>query len=138
MLENTEESEQPINKARRYAAPLSPHLGIYKPQLTSVLSILHRITGVSLVVGSLLLCYWLVSLSSGQASFETAHGFVQSWFGQILLFLWTFALSYHLLNGIRHLCWDIGIGLSLKNTYMSGWIVIAASSLLTLSIWLVN
>ncbi len=112
--------------------PLSPHLQIYKPQLTSVLSILHRITGVALSVGTILLVYWLVAAASGPGAFATAAGFIGSWLGLLLLFGWTFALFFHLANGIRHLFWDAGIGFELKTVYASGWTVVAVATALTL------
>ncbi|MEX2454705.1 MAG: succinate dehydrogenase, cytochrome b556 subunit [Rhodospirillaceae bacterium] len=115
--------------------PLSPHLQIYKPQLTSVMSILHRATGVSLAVGTLLLVWWIVAAASGPDAFETAQGFIGSWFGQLLLLGWSFALFYHLCNGIRHLLWDAGKGIELEAAYASGRIVIAAAILLTIGVW---
>ncbi|HVM80723.1 MAG TPA: succinate dehydrogenase, cytochrome b556 subunit [Stellaceae bacterium] len=115
--------------------PLSPHLQIYRPQLTSVLSILHRITGVALAVGTLLLAWWLVALASGEDAFNAAQGFVGSWLGKLLLLGWSFAVFYHLANGIRHLFWDAGYGFEIKTTYASGWTVVAASTLLTVLAW---
>ncbi|HEY8014799.1 MAG: succinate dehydrogenase, cytochrome b556 subunit [Dongiales bacterium] len=112
--------------------PLSPHLQIYKPQLTSVLSILHRITGVALSVGTILLVYWLIAAASGPGAFATAAGLIGSWFGRLLLLGWTFALFFHLCNGIRHLFWDAGIGFELKTVYASGWTVVAAATVLTI------
>jgi len=113
--------------------PVSPHLQIYKPQLTSVLSILHRATGVALSVGTLLLIYWLIAAASGPDAFTTAQGVVGSWLGRLLLFGWTFALFFHLTNGIRHLCWDAGWGFELKTVYATGWIAVGAAAILTLA-----
>ena len=112
--------------------PLSPHLSIYKPQLTSVLSISHRLTGVVLSVGTVLLVWWLVAAASGERAFAAAQGFWGSWIGLLLLFGWTFSLFFHLCNGIRHLLWDAGWGFDLRQTYISGWTVVAASGALTL------
>jgi succinate dehydrogenase / fumarate reductase, cytochrome b subunit len=112
--------------------PLSPHLQVYRPQLTSVLSILHRITGVALAVGTILLVYWLIAAASGPEAFATANAIIGSWIGLILLFGWTFALFFHLANGIRHLFWDAGLGFELKAVYASGWTVVAAATALTL------
>lgn len=112
--------------------PLSPHLQIYKPQLTSVLSIAHRGTGVFLVFGTLFLVYWLIALAAGPEAYASAQALFGSVVGQILLFLWVFALFYHLCNGIRHLFWDMGLGFELKTVYTSGIAVIVASLLLTL------
>ena len=115
--------------------PLSPHLQIYRPQITSVLSISHRATGLALAVGTLLLVWWLVALASGPQAFATAQGFVGSWLGRLLLLGWTFSLFFHLANGIRHLFWDGGYGYELKTTYASGWTVVIASVVLTLLAW---
>ena len=111
--------------------PLSPHLQIYKPQLTSVLSIMHRFTGVILSLGIPMLSLWLLSLSLGQAAYGCFESFLTSWFGRLLLFGWTFSFFYHLSNGVRHLVWDFGKGYSLKSTYRSGWIVLCISTILT-------
>jgi len=115
--------------------PLSPHLQIYRRQITSVLSISHRATGVALSVGTLLLVWWLVALASGPAAFAAAQGFIGSWLGRLLLLGWTFSLFFHLANGIRHLFWDAGYGYELKTTYASGWTVVVASVVLTVLAW---
>ena len=112
--------------------PISPHLQVYRPQLTSVLSILHRITGVALAVGTILLVYWLIAAASGPEAFASAEALVGSWLGRILLFGWTFALYFHLTNGIRHLFWDAGFGFELKTVYASGWTAVALAVALTL------
>src|SRR5689334_21637940 len=93
--------------------PLSPHLQIYRHQLTSVLSILHRITGVALAVGTILLVYCLIAAASGPEAFVVATSIIGSWIGLILLFGWTFALFFHLANGLRHLFWDARLGFEL-------------------------
>ena len=116
--------------------PISPHLQVYKPQLTSVLSILHRITGVGLGAGTLLLAWWLVAAAYGPDQFETAQAFIAWWFGRLLLFGFTFSLFYHLCNGIRHLFWDAGWGFELKTVYTSGWLVVIASLGLTAVSWI--
>ena len=118
--------------------PLSPHLQVYRPQLTSVLSIMHRLSGVALGVGTLLLVYWLAAAAAGPAAFESAQSFVGSFFGRLLLFGWTVALYYHLCNGIRHLVWDIGVGFELDDVYRSGWTVVVATALLSLLTWIVG
>lgn len=118
--------------------PLSPHLQIYRPQLTSVLSILHRLTGIALAAGTLLLVWWLVAVAAGPAAFETVQGFIGSWFGRALLLGWSYALFYHLVNGIRHLAWDAGWGFELKTVYLTGWTVIWASVALTLLAWILG
>jgi succinate dehydrogenase / fumarate reductase cytochrome b subunit len=116
--------------------PLSPHLQVYRPQLTSVLSILHRITGAALSIGTVLLVYWLVAAASGPEAYEHAQTVLGSMLGQLLLFLWTWALFYHLFNGIRHLFWDAGYGFEMEQVYKSGKVVVWASVILTFLCWL--
>jgi succinate dehydrogenase / fumarate reductase cytochrome b subunit len=118
--------------------PLSPHLQVYRPQLTSVLSILHRITGVALLVGTLLLIYWLAAAAAGPEAFETARAVIGSVLGRLFLFGWTVALFYHLCNGIRHLFWDAGYGFELEAAYRSGWLVVGASAVLSLASWVLG
>ena len=115
--------------------PLSPHIQIYQWQLTMVLSITHRITGVALALGTLALVYWLVAAADGPEAFATAQTLAGSWLGRILLFGWTLALFYHLTNGIRHLFWDVGLGFELPSVYRSGWLVVAATLVLSLGCW---
>jgi len=115
--------------------PLSPHLGIYRWQITMTMSILHRATGVALAVGSILLVWWLVAADMGPDAFERVHGILSSIVGQILLIGWTFSLFYHLCNGVRHLCWDAGWGFQIKTVYITGyavWVVALALTLGTL------
>ena len=112
--------------------PLSPHLQIYKPQLTSVLSITHRITGVVLSILSLFIPLTLVSVALGVGYFNILKVFLANIFIQLLIAASIFVLAYHLLNGIRHLFWDYGLGLSMKDTYISGYLVLIVSVLLTL------
>lgn len=120
------------------ARPLSPHLQIYRPQITSVLSFGHRLTGLALAVGTLLLVWWLVALARGPEAFAAAQSFVGSWFGRLLLLGWTFSLFFHLANGLRHLCWDAGYGFEIKTATVSGWVVVAASVALTVIAWIVG
>ncbi len=115
--------------------PLSPHLQVYRPQLTSTLSILHRLTGVALAFGTLLLIYWLVAAASGPEAYQAAQGLIGSFLGRLFLFGWTFALFYHFCNGIRHLVWDAGYGFELPEVYRSGWIMVGSSVVLTLATW---
>ncbi|KKJ76965.1 succinate dehydrogenase [Kiloniella litopenaei] len=115
--------------------PLSPHLQVYRPQLTSVLSILFRIMGVATSVGSIVLIWWLAAAASGVEYFELVQSFLGSWFGRLLLFGWTFALVFHLCNGIRHLFWDAGKGLELETAYASGKAVIVFTVIITLGLW---
>ena len=115
--------------------PLSPHLQIYRPQWTMVLSMLHRITGVGLGLGALLLAWWLVAAASGPEAFSAAQAVMRSIPGRCVLLGLTFSLFYHLSNGIRHLFWDVGIGFELKAARASGWFVLALAVVLTLASW---
>lgn len=126
----------PTTEAR--ARPLSPHLGIYRWQWTMALSILHRVTGIVLAVGTLLLVYWLWAAASGQATYFRANVVVGSWFGRLLLFGWTAALFYHLFNGIRHLAWDSGKGFELRTARLSGMLVLLATVAATALAWIVG
>lgn len=115
--------------------PLSPHLQIYQPQLTSLMSILHRFTGVFLSLGSVILAYWLIAAASGAESYQQAQDLLTSWLGLVFLFGWSFALFYHLCNGIRHLFWDIGLGMDIRMIYLSGKLVLITSLILTVLAW---
>ncbi len=115
--------------------PISPHLQVYKPQITSVLSIFHRITGVALTFGLILLVAWIFTLSLGEDYFEYFVMFIKSWFGLLILFGFTFALNYHLCNGIRHLFWDAGYGYEIETVHKSGLAVLVVSFVLTILIW---
>lgn len=115
--------------------PVSPHLQVYRPQLTSVLSIMHRATGVFLSVGTLLLLYWLFAASQGADSYATAQACMSAGLSQIVMVAWTFSLYFHLSNGIRHLLWDIGWGFELTTAYRTGYLVIASSLVLTALTW---
>ncbi len=112
--------------------PLSPHLQIYRPQLTAALSIAHRASGIFLTIGTLLLVYWLMALLQGPESYAQAQAFFGSFLGRLILFPWVFALFYHLCNGIRHLFWDMGLGFEISTVYASGKIVVVAATALTL------
>ncbi|MGB0681435.1 MAG: succinate dehydrogenase, cytochrome b556 subunit [Magnetovibrionaceae bacterium] len=111
----------------RRERPLSPHLQVYRPQITSILSITHRMTGVALAVGSLFFTFWLASLGYGEDAFTAAQGFMGSWFGILLLMGFTVAFWYHLFNGIRHLMWDAGKGFELEQVRSTGLAVVAAA-----------
>src|SRR5262245_6197545 len=115
--------------------PVSPHLQIYRPQLTSITSILHRITGIYLAIGILPLICWLMSVASGTEAFDQAQELAGSIIGRTLLFLWTGAFFYHLLNGIRHLAWDAGWGFELPTAYRSGYTVLIGTVILTIVAW---
>lgn len=115
--------------------PMSPHLGIYRWQLTMTLSILHRATGIALSVGTILLCWLLIALATGADSYNTVRAFCVSPVGIVLLVGWTWALFFHSCNGIRHLLWDVGWGFEIPRAYATGWTVVAASFLLTILLW---
>jgi succinate dehydrogenase / fumarate reductase, cytochrome b subunit len=115
--------------------PLSPHLQVYRPQLTSVLSILNRMSGVVSAVGTLLMVWWLVAAASSPHAFATASGFIGSWFGMLLMLGWTAAMFYHLFAGLRHLAWDSGYGWKLPEVYASGWAVVIATAAATVLVW---
>ena len=118
-----------VNRGNR---PLSPHLRIYKPQMTSMTSIFVRLTGNALIVAALMIVWWFLAAATGPEAFERADAFVRSWFGDLVLFLSTWALWYHLLGGLRHLIWDSGYGLDLESSYTMGYVMIIGSVLLTI------
>jgi succinate dehydrogenase / fumarate reductase cytochrome b subunit len=107
-------------------------------QFTTLLSILHRIAGIGLGIGSLLLVYWLCAAAAGPDAFTRAQAFVGSWFGILILFGFSVALFYHLCNGIRHLFWDVGRGFELKTAYGSALAVGAATVELPLRAWIIG
>jgi succinate dehydrogenase / fumarate reductase cytochrome b subunit len=118
--------------------PLSPHLQVYRPQLTSFTSILHRITGIGLAVGLLYLVCWLTAAASGLESFDRLQSFNGSILGRLLLFGWSVAFFYHLLNGIRHLAWDAGWGFELPAAYKTGYAVLIGTAVLTILAWVIG
>ncbi|MGE4071920.1 MAG: succinate dehydrogenase, cytochrome b556 subunit [Lysobacterales bacterium] len=113
------------------ARPLSPHLQIYRPQLTSLLSITHRATGVALSAGSLLLVWGLVALAAGAEAWSQFAQLMNSVVGRLVVAAFVFALVYHWLNGLRHLAWDTGWGLDLKRAYATGWTLVVLAPVLT-------
>ena len=119
------------------ARPLSPHLQIYDPQITSVLSILHRATGVVLTLGAALLVYWLSAAAYGPDAFARAQSFMGSWSGQLILLGVSFSFFYHLANGIRHLIWDAGYGFKLSVLRVTGIIVVISAFGLTTVTWII-
>lgn len=128
-------SAKPSSAAR----PLSPFMlgQYYRFQLTSVLSFAHRLTGIALSFGTLVLAWWLIAAASGPEAYAVFHRHATAWYGQILLFGWTWALLYHFCNGVRHLVWDAGYAFELKNVYRGGYAVVAASAVLTVAVWIV-
>ena len=117
--------------------PLSPHLQVYRWQITMVMSILHRATGVALAVGIFGLAWWLLALAQGGETFAHAAHLVASPIGLLFLFAFSLSLVYHLLNGIRHLLWDVGWGFDIPDVYRSGWTVAVLTIVFTLAIWFV-
>lgn len=116
--------------------PLSPHLQIYKIQITSFLSILHRGTGIILFLGSFLWVLWLISLSTSESSYATFQYYIFSPLGLLALLGWSFSFFYHLCNGIRHLFWDIGCGYEMPMVRFSGWVTVISAVLLTFFAWI--
>ena len=116
--------------------PLSPHLQVYKPQITSALSIMHRMTGAFLALGSLVLALWLFGAAYQPGLFGALSGFFAWLPGQALLVAWSAAFYYHLCNGIRHLFWDAGKGFALANVTRSGMAVLLAAAGFTVATWL--
>lgn len=117
--------------------PLSPHISIYRPQITSVLSILHRITGVALYVGLALLIVFLCVVAYFPANYTLLHGLLTSVLGKLFLFGWTLAFYFHFFNGIRHLFWDMGKGFDIPTVNKTGWLVVVLSVLVSLISWVV-
>lgn len=117
------------------ARPTSPHLQIYRWQIGNTLSIVHRLTGIALAFGLLALCYWLVSLAGGEQSYAAAAKVFAGPVGLLGLVGWTFAFFYHLLNGVRHLFWDVGRGFERTQRRASGWFVVLGAMGSTLCVW---
>ena len=117
------------------ARPLSPHMQIYRPMLTMMMSIAHRISGVANAIGFLLLAWWLVAIASDPKAYATVSGVFASLTGQVLLFLFSWALIHHMLGGIRHLVWDTGRALDKTSIEVLAWATIIGSTLLTVLLW---
>ena len=128
----TSTSPAPTKRER----PLSPHLQIYKPQISSVMSILHRITGIGLALGAVALTLYLASAAAGPLEYEQMQRVMGSPVGIVLLMGWSWALFYHLTNGIRHLLWDAGYGWDLESVHTSAFVSIGATTFLTLLAWI--
>lgn len=118
-----------MNPAHR---PVSPHLQIYRPQITSVLSIAHRGTGVFLSLGLLLIPCWLFAVLAGPQQYAAWQAHLGAWYGQLMLAAFAFSFFYHLCNGVRHLFWDAGLGFSLPVVYRSGYATLIVALILTL------
>lgn len=116
--------------------PLSPHLQIYRPMMTMMMSIVHRITGAGLYAGTALLVWWLVAVASGPEAYGVFAGFIGSWLGRLVLFGYTWALLHHMLGGIRHLFWDTGRGFGLKTIEVTAWGALIGSVGLAVLVWI--
>ena len=117
--------------------PLSPHIQIYKPQITSVLSITHRLTGIVLLFAALMLSSWVISATFGKEVFDQTQNILNSWLGVLILIGLTISIFYHLGNGVRHLFWDFGKGFELKNVRQSGIIVILFTLIMSIITWFI-
>ena len=117
--------------------PLSPHLSIYRWPVTMAVSILHRVTGGALYVGTLLVAWWLVAAATSPSHFEFVNGLMTSWFGLLVLFAYTFTIFLHLVGGIRHFVWDVGAGLEKHTASRLGWVSIIAAAVLTVVVWFI-
>lgn len=118
-----------------YDRPLSPHISIYRWPITMALSILHRITGVGLSVGFVVLVAWLFDAASGPDAYAVFMSVMDTVIGKLLLVAWSFAFFYHLSNGARHLLWDTGRGLEKSQANLSSWLVLVATVVLTAAFW---
>lgn len=118
--------------------PLSPHLQIYKPIVTMVMSILHRVTGAALYFGTILMAFWLVSAAAGPESYEFAMNIFGSFLGQLILFGFTWALVHHMLGGLRHFIWDLGYGFELSAANWMARATIVGSVSLTVILWIIG
>ncbi len=122
----------------RTQRPLSPHLQIYRPMLTMMMSIIHRATGAALYFGTFLVVWWLVALASGPDYFNYVQNITGSWFGRLVLFGYTWALVHHALGGLRHLIWDTGRGFDLDGIEWMARLNLAGSIIITVVIWVIG
>ena len=122
---------------RHKPRPLSPHLQVYKLIPTMVMSITHRITGGALYVGTLILAWWVSAAAGSEAYYDFVNGIVGSWFGQLVLFGFTWSLMFHMLGGVRHLIWDTGSYLEKHTATRLAIATLVGSVVLTLAIWVV-
>ena len=126
------------NSTPKRLRPLSPNIQIYRPQLTSVLSIANRISGIVLSLYAILLVVWLIAAAAGPHAYSAVQVYISSWIGRVMLFGCMFSFFLHLCGGIRHLLWDSGYGFELRTIYASGWTVVLVSSALTLLSWILS
>ena len=116
--------------------PLSPHLQIYRWQISSLLSITHRISGIINLLALILIFFWLIFLSLGENNYQSFLLIINSFIGKFILIGFTWSMSFHVLSGIRHLVWDLGYGFEIKTANITGVIVIISSLTLTIIFWL--
>ncbi|MBV9348082.1 MAG: succinate dehydrogenase, cytochrome b556 subunit [Pseudolabrys sp.] len=128
----------PTTAPRLKARPLSPHLGIYRLTMTMAMSVMHRITGVALYYGTILMAWWLVAAASGPNAYATIESFMSSIFGRLILLGYTWALIHHALGGLRHLIWDLGYGLDDGERDMLATATLVGSIVLTIVLWVVG
>lgn len=122
--------------AKGHKRPLSPHLTIYRPQMSSISSIFVRITGIALTLGFVLIIWWLLAAATSAVYFDVVNRLLTSWFGALVLICSLWALCYHFLGGVRHLIWDMGYGFDLKVADRMGWTVIIGSFIATIAVLL--
>jgi len=117
-------------------SPLSPHLSIYRWPITMTLSILHRVTGVAMSVGLIILCAWLISAAAGAADYERVVSLLSTMIGKLMLIGFSFAFFFHLANGVRHLVWDLGYGFEIHQANASAWFVLLLAGGMTAAYWI--
>ncbi len=127
-----------MSETKPVARPLSPHLQIYRPMLTMMMSILHRITGVVLYFGVLLLVWWFSAAATSDSYFDLVQRFFGHWLGRLLLFGFTWALIHHMLGGLRHFLWDTGRGFDLKLVELLARANLAGSVVITVVLWIIG
>jgi succinate dehydrogenase / fumarate reductase cytochrome b subunit len=128
-------AEPTRSQGARRPRPLSPHLSIYRNEITMVMSIVHRITGMGLYLGTLLVAWWLIAAAVGPSYYEFVQGIIHSWFGRLVLLGYTWALMHHMLGGVRHLIWDTGRAFDIPSTNRLAWATLGGSIVLTIAIW---
>lgn len=131
-------SRSPATQAQPRPRPLSPHLSIYKVTITMAMSVFHRLTGMALYAGTLLVALWLSAAAGSQSYYDAVNGIYNSWFGRLVLLVYTWVLLQHMLGGIRHFVWDTGAGLDKATASRFGWMTLIGSLVLTVVIWVVG
>lgn len=131
-------SRSPATHAQPRPRPLSPHLTIYRPKITMTTSILHRITGGALYVGTLLVALWLIAAATSKETFDYVNWFFGTLIGRLILFGYTWALMLHMLGGIRHFIWDAGAALEKHTASKLAWATVVGSVVLTIAVWVVG